>query len=136
VAEAKTKLTAASVDGFLDAIADEKVRKDCRAIAAIMQKATKAEPQMWGTGIVGFGTRTQRYAKGKEAQWMLTAFAPRKQNITLYLSPGFPKRDELLARLGTHKCGEGCVYIKRLSDVHVPTLTRLVEASVAHARKV
>ena len=135
MAEARTKQTGASVEGFLDAITNEQVRADSRAIAAIMQKAAKAEPEMWGSGIVGFGRRTQRYASGKEAQWMLIAFAPRKQNITLYLSPDFPKRDELLAKLGTHSCGEGCVYIKRLSDVHVPTLTKLIEASVAHARR-
>ena len=89
MAEAKTKQTGASVEGFLDAITNEQVRADSRAIAAIMQKAAQAEPEMWGSGIVGFGRRTQRYASGKEAQWMLIAFAPRKQNITLYLSPDF-----------------------------------------------
>ena len=135
MAEAKTKLTRASVDAFLDGIKDEQVRNDCRSIVAIMQKATRAKPEMWGSSIVGFGRQTYTYADGRQADWMLTAFSPRKQNITLYLSQGFPQRDELLGKLGSHSCGNACVYIKRLSDVHVPTLTKLVTASVAHARK-
>src|SRR4029079_2752135 len=83
--EAKTKLTGASVDDFLDAIENDQIRDDCRTIAGIMAKAAKAPPRMWGTSIVGFGTQRTTYASGREAEWMLTAFSPRKQNITLYL---------------------------------------------------
>lgn len=133
--EPKTRLTEASVDAFLDAIGNDQVRDDCRTIAGIMQKATKAPPRMWGSSIVGFGTRRLRYANGKEAEFMLTAFSPRKQNITLYLTPKLDAHGDLLAKLGTHSCGKGCLYIKRLSDVHVPTLTRLVKAAVADMRK-
>ena len=133
--EPKTKRTGASVDAFLDAIGNDHVRDDCRAIAAIMEKATKAPARMWGSSIVGFGTRRLRYANGKEAEFMLTAFSPRKQNITLYLTPKLDEHRDLLAKLGTHSCGKGCLYIKRLSDVHVPTLTKLVRASVADMRK-
>src|SRR5688572_1073403 len=132
--ELKTKLTTVSVDDFLDTIKSEQVRDDCRTIAGIMQKAAKAPPRMWGSSIVGFGTRRYRYANGKEAEFMLTAFSPRKQNITLYLG-GLEAHSDLLARLGTHSCGKGCLYIKRLSDVHMPTLTKLVKASVADMRK-
>jgi hypothetical protein len=132
--EPKTKLTKASVDDFLDTIESDQVRDDCRAIAGIMENATKAPPRMWGSSIVGFGTCRYTYANGKEAEFMLTAFSPRKQNITLYLGHLEEQRD-LLARLGTHSCGKGCLYIKRLSDVHMPTLTKLVKSSVAHMRK-
>ena len=134
MAELKTKLTGASVEDFLDAIENDQVRDDCRTIAGIMEKAAKAPPRMWGSSIVGFGTCRYRYANGKEAEFMLTAFSPRKQNITLYLGHLEEQRD-LLGKLGTHSCGKGCLYIKRLSDVHMPTLTKLVKSSVALARK-
>jgi hypothetical protein len=134
MAELKTKLTRESVDDFLSRIANEQVRDDCRTIAGIMEKATKAPARMWGTSIVGFGSRRCQYANGKEAEFMLTAFSPRKQNITLYLGH-LEEQRELLDKLGTHSCGKGCLYIKRLSDVHMPTLTTLVKSSVALARK-
>lgn len=135
MAELKTKLTDASVNDFLDSLKDEQVRQDCWAITEIMRKATNAEPKMWGSSIVGFGSYHYKYASGREGDWMQTAFSPRKQNITLYLSSGFEGRDELLAQLGKHSCGKGCVYIKRLSDVHLPTLKKLVKASVKHLLK-
>jgi hypothetical protein len=132
--EPKTKLTAASVDDFLDTIEHDQVRDDCRTISALMEQATKAPPRMWGTSIVGFGTYRCHYANGNEAEFMLTAFSPRKQNITLYLGHLDQQRD-LLNQLGTHSCGKGCLYIKRLSDVHMPTLKRLVKSSVELMRK-
>jgi hypothetical protein len=135
MAELKTKLTNASVDDFLDSIEDEQKRDDCRVIASIMEKATRSKPKMWGASIVGFGTTQYKYASGREATWMLTAFSPRKNNITLYVYPGFDGRQELFDRLGTHTCGKGCVYIKRLSDIHMPTLKKLVTASVQHMIK-
>ena len=135
MAEVKTRLTGASVDDFLDAIGNEQIRDDCRTIAGIMESATKAPARMWGSSIVGFGSRRYMYANGKEAEFMLTAFSPRKQNITLYLGAGFPEYDSLMAKLGAHSCSKSCLYIKRLSDVHVPTLTKLVQASVKHAQK-
>jgi Domain of unknown function (DU1801) len=135
MAELKTKRNDASVGDFLDAIKDEQVRNDCRTIADIMEKATKAKPQMWGPGIVGFGSRRYKYASGREIDWMLIAFSPRKQNITLYISSGFEGYDELTAKLGKHSCGKGCLYIKRLSDVHLPTLKKLINASVKHMLK-
>jgi hypothetical protein len=132
--EPKTKLTGASVEAFLDNIENDQVRDDCRTIAGIMEKAAKAPPRMWGSSIIGFGTQTCTYADGRKAEWMLTAFSPRKQNITLYLGHLDQHRD-LLDKLGTHSCGKGCLYIKRLSDVHLPTLTKLVKSSVALTRK-
>jgi hypothetical protein len=135
MAEPKTKLTNASVADFLNAIKDEQVRKDCWTIAEIMERATKAKPQMWGASIVGFGTCRQKYANGKEATWMATAFSPRKQNITLYIAGGFKGYGELRAKLGKAAGGKSCIYVKRLSDFHLPTLAKLVKASVEHVRK-
>lgn len=135
MAEPKTKPNDASVTDFLNAIKDEQVRQDCLMIAEIMQKATNAQPQMWGDNIVGFGSYHYKYASGREGDWMLTAFAPRKQNITLYIYPGFANYDELMAQLGKHSGGKSCVYIKRLADIHLPTLKKLITASVKHTRK-
>ena len=132
MAQAKTRQTAASVDEFLDGIESEQVRDDCRTIAGIMQKATGSSGRMWGSGIVGFGTYQCTYADGRTAEWMVVAFAPRRQNLTLYLAADFPERDALMAQLGTHTSGKGCVYIKRLADVHVPTLKKLVALSARH----
>src|SRR5207244_2484958 len=115
MAEPKTKRNDAPVDDFLNSIKDGDVRRDCRAIVDIMRKATKAGPQMWGSSIVGFGSYRYKYADGHEASWMLTAFSPRKQNITLYIYGGFEGYDELMAQLGKHSCGKSCIYIKRLS---------------------
>jgi len=134
MAERKTKVTTQSVDDFIDSLGSEQVRDDCRTIAGIMEQATKAPGRMWGASIVGFGSRRYVYANGKEAEFMLTAFSPRKQNITLYLGH-LEEQRELLDKLGTHACGKGCLYIKRLSDVHMPTLTKLVKTSVSYARK-
>lgn len=135
MAEPKTKVNNASVAKFLNAIQDEKVRQDCWAIVDMMQAATKAEPKMWGTNIVGFGSYHYVYASGKEGDWPLTAFSPRKQNITLYIMAGFEQYDELLTKLGKHACGKACLYIKRLEDVHQPTLKKLINASVKHMIK-
>ncbi len=90
---------------------------------------------MWGRAIVGFGSRRYRYPNGREMDWMIVGFSPRKQNITLYVLGTFPEQDALLEKLGTHSRGKGCLYIKRLSDVHVPTLKKLVNASVRHVKR-
>lgn len=135
MAELKTKATDASVDDFLNTIKDEQTRQDCQAISEMMQQATKAAPKMWGPAIIGFGNLRYKYPNGKEMDWMQVAFSPRKQNITLYIATEFEERDDLLAKLGNHSCGKSCVYIKRLSDVHVPTLKKLIKASVKHMLK-
>ncbi|HMV47243.1 MAG TPA: DUF1801 domain-containing protein [Blastocatellia bacterium] len=135
MAEPKTKLTEASVEDFLNAIKDEQTRQDCFAIVELMRKITKAEPKMWGTSIVGFGTYRYVYASGKEGDWPLTGFSPRKQNLTLYVMAGFDEYDELMEKLGKFSCGKSCIYIKRLSDLHLPTLKKLITASVKHLLK-
>jgi hypothetical protein len=132
--EPKTRLTDIPVADFINAILDAQVRQDCWSIIEIMQEAAQAPARMWGTAIVGFGKHRMAYANGKEADWMLIGFSPRKQAITLYLSlGGVENSNAMLARLGKHTQGKGCLYIKRLSDVDLTTLKELVHASVAYA---
>jgi hypothetical protein len=130
MAELKTKPTDASVADYINAIENDQVRQDCWVIVEIMQEATKAKPQMWGESIVGFGTYHYVYASGREGDWPLIGFSPRKQNITIYLMPGFEQYEELLGKLGKHTRSKACLYIKRLSDIHLPILVELIQASV------
>jgi hypothetical protein len=135
MAEPKTKKTANSAASFFATLKDEQVRSDCKTISAIMQAATKEPPVMWGSSIVGFGHHRSLYASGKESNWMLIAFSPRKQNIVLYLMISQDKQEHLLAKLGKYDTAGGCLYIKRLSDIHLPTLKKLVAAAVKERRK-
>jgi hypothetical protein len=135
MAELKTTTNRASVRKFIDGIEDETRRADCRTVMKLMQDITKAEPAMWGPSIVGFGSYHYKYESGREGDWFVTGFSPRKQALTLYITSGFSKYDELLATLGTHKTGKSCLYIKRLDDIHLPTLKKLIKASVAHVSK-
>jgi hypothetical protein len=96
----------------------------------MMEEITGAKPQMWGSSIVGFGSYHYKYASGQQGDWPIAAFSPRKQDLTLYLMIGFEKYDELLSRLGKHRTGKSCLYLKRLSDIHVPTLKKLIKLSV------
>jgi len=134
-AELKTKKTEASVEVFFDGIADETVRDDSRKIAELMEKATSAKPKMWGANIIGFGERLLKYESGRELDWMEIGFSPRKANLTLYLNLGDEWDADLLADLGKHKLGKGCLYFKRLSDVNEEVLEKLIEKSVENIRK-
>ena len=135
MSDLKTKPTGADVTAFLAAVADEQKRRDCFALVEIMRDATGAEPQMWGDAIVGFGSQHYRYASGREGDWPIIGFSPRKQNLTLYLTYGFEQHGDLLAKLGKHSTGKSCLYVKRLSDVDLPTLRQLVAQSVAEVRQ-
>lgn len=132
--ELKTQKNEASVEEFLNQIADENVRADCKKVAEMMEKATGAKPKMWGANIVGFGSYQYQNTSGSY-EWMEVAFSPRKQNLTLYIMSGFTKYDELLSKLGKHKTGKSCLYIKRLSDVDENVLTELLESSIENVRK-
>jgi hypothetical protein len=134
VAEDKTKPTKESVTGFLNKITDATRREDCFAVAKIMEEITGSKPQMWGTSIVGFSTYHYKYASGHEGDWPVVGFSPRKQDLTIYLMLGFQRYDALLEQLGKHRRAKSCLYIKRLSDVHVPTLKKLIKASVKDLR--
>lgn len=135
MAEAKTKPTTADVNAFLQAIGDESTREDCLTLLKIMKQATRAEPILWGSNIVGFGTYHYQYATGREGDWPLTAFSPRKQNLTIYIMPGFDRYEDLMARLGKHKTGKSCLYIKRLADIDLKVLKELITASVKHMKQ-
>lgn len=135
MSELKTKATQASVAKFLGAIKDKQRRHDCETIIGVMQKATGAEPKMWGGSIVGFGDCHYVYASGREGDWFLMGFSPRKQTLVLYSMGHFAKFDTLLKQLGRHKLGKGCLYINKLEDVHLPTLQKLITQSAALARK-
>ena len=128
MAEAKTKATKQSVERFIKSVPDPAAREDCATIAKLMQQATRAEPQMWGSSIVGFGLRTIKYAGGREGDWPIIGFSPRKQNLTLYVAAG-SQDPVLMKKLGKHTVGKGCLYIKRLSDVDLPTLKKLIQAA-------
>lgn len=135
MAELKTKPTDQSVEEFLNNIPDEKRRQECRTVAQLMQAATGAEPKMWGSSIVGFGSYHYRYASGRKGDWFLTGFSPRKQNLTLYIMPGFEHYDELMQKLGKYKTGKSCLYVKKLADIDLKMLETLINESVEHMLK-
>lgn len=128
-ADLKTKKTSASVPDFIESIPDEKNRDDCRRLAAIMKKATGAEPRMWGANVVGFGDYHYKYESGRENDWFVTGFSPRKQNLTLYFMTGTERYASILDRLGKHKTGKGCLYVKKLDDIDLDVLEELVRTS-------
>jgi hypothetical protein len=135
MAELKTKQNEADVEAFLNGVADEKKRRDCFAILELMQQVTGLPPKMWGDSIVGFGSYHYKYASGREGDWFLTGFSPRKGNLTLYIMAGFDQYDELMKRLGKYKTGKSCLYIKKLEDIDLAILRDLVEQSVQHMTK-
>ncbi|HEV2859962.1 MAG TPA: DUF1801 domain-containing protein [Pyrinomonadaceae bacterium] len=130
MAEQKTKPTGVGVEDFLGGVADERRRAECRAVRDIMAEATGAEPEMWGASIVGFGRRRYKYGSGREAEWMVTGFSPRKNDLTLYIMPGVEEFPEIMGRLGKCKTGKSCLYIKKLDDVDLNVLRELVKKSV------
>jgi Domain of unknown function (DU1801) len=135
MAENKTKLTEASVESYLAAIEDEARRKDCEALTRLMTRATKQQPRMWGASIVGFGSYHYKYESGREGDSCLTGFASRKGDISVYLVANFPGQEELLSKLGKHKMGKGCLYIRKLGDVDTKILEQLVVGTVAERKR-
>ena len=134
MADLKTKPTAVSPAAFIKNVEDDRKRRDCRELVALMKDLTGHPPKMWGLSIIGFGTYHYKYASGREGDWLLTGFSPRKENLTLYLGLGLQDRG-LLAKLGKHKTGKGCLYIKRLDDIDRDVLRDLITASVDEMRQ-
>ena len=130
----KTTLTKVSPAAFIAKVQDERRRKDCRELVALMRDITGCPPKMWGPSIVGFDQYHYKYDSGREGDVLLTGFAPRKQDLVLYLGPGLENR-RLLAKLGKHKAGKGCLHVKTLEDIDRAVLRVLVEESVAAMRK-
>lgn len=135
MAENKTKARKASVTGFMNSIEDPQKRADARKVAAMMRRVTGKRAKMWGSSIVGYGTYHYKYASGREGDSMIAGFSPRKQALTVYIMAGFGRYDELMAKLGKHKTGKSCLYIKRLSDVDEKVLEQLIAESVKYMRK-
>lgn len=134
MAELKTQPTRQPVDDYLAGIADPVKRADSQTITAMMAEAAQAAPRMWGESIIGFGDAHLKYASGREIDWFLVGFAPRKQNLTLYLSMDVKQHGALLEKLGKHKTGAGCLYIKKLADVDQDVLKELIASAVAVTR--
>jgi hypothetical protein len=134
MAENKTTPNDQNVEQFLNAIEDERKRKDSFTILELLKQATGLEPKMWGSSIVGFGSYHYKYDSGREGDAILAGFSPRKQNLTIYNMSGFEQLDDLLNKLGKHTTGKGCLYIKRLDDIDLPTLKSLIEESFKHAK--
>jgi hypothetical protein len=132
MSEAKTRPTSKSVERFLAGVENDRRRDDSFRMLEIMREITGEEPKMWGPSIVGFGSYHYRYASGREGDWMLTGFSPRKSSLTVYIMAGFSRYDELMAGLGKFKTGKSCLYINKLDDVHLPTLKKLIRESVRH----
>jgi hypothetical protein len=130
-----TAPTNASVAGYLASIPSEERRSDCRKIAKMMQAATGERPRMWGLSIVGFGKYHYVYESGHQGDCAIVSFASRKSDITLYLMPGWQRPAALMADLGKHKAGQGCLYIKRLADVDEGVLAKLIALSVRETKK-
>lgn len=133
--ELKTKRTESSVEAFLNTVEDDEKRADCFRVADLMSKLSGDPPRMWGPSIVGFGRVHMKYPSGRELDWMKVGFSPRKANLTLYITDGFAKYDELMSKLGKHKTGKSCLYIKRLADIDMNVLEELVTASLEHIGK-
>ena len=135
MAELKTKRNKGDVEAFLKGVPDEKKRQDSFIILDLMKQVTGEEPVMWGDSIVGFSSYHYKYASGREGDWFVTGFSPRKQNLTLYIMSGFDKYDQLLGKLGKHSTGKSCLYIKKIEEVDIDVLKELVQKSVEHMER-
>lgn len=135
MAELKTKKNNASVADFLKKVEDKQKLADCRKIARMMRSATGKQAKMWGASIVGFDSYDYVYKTGNSGTWPITGFSPRAQNISIYVMPGFSKFKPLLKKLGKHKTGKSCLYIKRLADVDEKVLNQLILESVREMRR-
>jgi len=135
MAENKTRQTKASVTAFLNAIDNKSKRADAKKVAAMMRKATGKRAKLWGSSIVGFGTYRYKYESGREGEWALVGFSPRKQNLVVYIMPGFKEFPALMKKLGKYKTGKSCLYLNKLDDVDEDVLQKLIEQSVRVMRK-
>lgn len=135
MSENKTKPTQVAVADFLASIDDAQRREDCQVILQIMERVTGEPAVMWGPGIAGFGTYHYRYESGREGDWAVTGFSPRKNDTSVYLTSAGPSQPELLARLGRHKMGKSCLYIRKLADVDAAVLEQLIADSVKEVRR-
>ena len=131
LAQIKTKPTAASVEDFINAVPGEQKRKDSFVLLEMMKKASGEEPKMWGSSIIGFGNKRYKSPKtGREVDWLLIGFSPRKANLSLYVTVSLKAHAAALKKLGKHKAGMGCLYINKLEDIDLKVLKGMIEASL------
>jgi Domain of unknown function (DU1801) len=130
MAELKTKKTELSVEAFVKKVPEAQKQKDAFTIIALMEKATKAKGKMWGSAIIGFGDRHLKYESGRELDWFVMGFSPRKQTLVLYISGAVEKQQALLKKLGKHKTGKGCLYINKLEEVDMDVLKEIINKGV------
>lgn len=135
MSDLKTQPSNDSVEEFLNSVEDNQKREDAYRILNLMKSATNEKPKMWGTSIIGFGTYHYKYESGREGDWFLTGFSPRKNNFSVYIMSGFKRYDELMKKLGKHKTGKSCLYINRLSDIDIDVLNELVRESADFMKK-
>ncbi len=135
MSDLKTKPTDQSVEAYLHNVEPAQKREDSFVILKLMQEITGEPAQMWGSSIIGFGRYHYKYASGREGDWFLTGFAPRKQSLSLYIMSGFDNYDELMHKLGKHTTGKSCLYIKKLEDVDPNILRQLITQSVAYMKQ-
>ena len=135
MSELKTRQNDGDVDAYLDSVENPRRRDDALRVLTLMREITGEVPRMWGSSIVGFGSYHYTYASGREGDWPVVGFAPRKQNLVLYIMPGFAGYEALLARLGKHRTGKSCLYVNRLDDIDPDVLEELVRESVADMKR-
>ena len=135
MSDLKTRPTDASVEAFIDAVDHPRRREDAHILLDLMRRVTGEKPVMWGPAIVGFGRYSYRYASGKEYDWPIVGFSPRKQNLSIYILLGFGESGDQLSRLGKHKTGKSCLYINKLADVDMDVLETLVRTTVAEMKR-
>ena len=135
MSELKTKPTKASVAAFLNSVEDDQRRRDTREVVKLMKEITGKRAKMWGSSIVGFGTYHYKYKSGREGDWPVTGLSPRKQNLAIYVMPGFSRYSALMKKLGKYKTGKSCLYLKKLDDVDRKVLRQLIARSVADMKK-
>lgn len=130
MSDLKTKPNQGDVKAFIDTVEPEGKREDSQELLKLMAKITGLEPKMWGPSIIGYGNYHYKYKSGREGDWFLTGFSPRKQNMTVYLMGGFAESESLLEKLGKHKVSVGCLYFKKLADIDIEILKQLVTKSI------
>ena len=135
MAENKTRQTAASVDDYLASVMPDRKRADCFLLKDMLARASDYQPRMWGVSMVGYGTYHYKYDSGREGDYFMTGFAPRKQYLVVYIIPGFSNYADLLGRLGKHKTSSSCLYINKLADIELDVLEEIVRQSVGWMHK-
>lgn len=131
----KTQPTSATASAFIEAVEGDERRQDCQTLVAMMGRITGKPAVMWGPSIVGFGSYHYRYESGREGDMPVTGFSPRKGDISVYLTASGPDQEDLLSRLGRHRMGKSCLYIRRLSDVELDVLEQLIRGSIAEVER-